>query len=406
MPYFTYQARTAKGARVRGTVEAETEDALVRQLRQDGYWITELAPAKPPAGVRTWRAIGPREFAVVFRQLQSALHAGLTVFNAISTLQVTSQNARLVGVLREITSGASSGQTLSSVLEKHPLVFPRHVVGLVRAGELGGCLDEMCGEVAASYEAEDALRRRLRWPLIYLKAILAASIVVPSFPLVFKFAAEYALANNITWFTLEHIFAGLKQWVAMFAMRYLPWVGAALGAWHLGRWYVKRPNLKPRRDRVVLAIPIWGAMVRDAALARLMRALRAGVRAGIPMRDALLAAADAAGNETIAAPIRRGAMELDQAGGSVSLVLGQSGQIPPTAMGMIMSAEQSGTLEDALGRLVGYFEADRETSGQKAAGAAWLTSLGLGAIIVLFAAAIGWVTFYQAQFDIVDEMFR
>lgn len=404
MPFFKYRARSAEGKQITGTAEAADEAALVHQLHGQGYWVTDLRPTHPPRGVSTWRAIPPRQFAVVFRQLESSLRAGMTVFNAISNMQANSRNRRLLGILREITAGASAGQTLSSILAQHPRIFPQHVIGLVLAGEMGGCLDEMCGEVAASYEFEDSIRRKMMWPMLYLQVNIVAGILVFSFPLMLKYAAEYAMKHNTPPGSFEHVIAGVKQWAAVFATRYLPVFVVVWVLWHLGKWFIKRPNFKPMRDRLVLMLPFWGGMVRDAAMTRIMRALRAGVRAGVPMRDALLAAANAAGNEAIAQPIRSGAMQLEHAGGSISVVLGQSGQIPSTAMGMLTAAEQSGTLEDALGQLIGYFEGDRETSGNKAAGVAWLTSLGAAAVIVLIAAAVAWLTYYSAIFSISEQM--
>ena len=192
---YAYKVRDREGKMLGGILEAESEDAVVTRLRQLG-----LAPisieAEKGAGMKTeLRLPGTgrvklKDLAVFSRQFATMINSGLSLLRALTILGEQTSNRRLGEVILQVRVEVEKGTSLSAAMARHPKVFNRLYISMVRAGEIGGFLDQVLVKVAESFEKEVELRGKIRSAMTYpivvsimVVGIVAAMLIfiVPTF---------------------------------------------------------------------------------------------------------------------------------------------------------------------------------------------------------------------------------
>ena len=179
---FEYRARDRSGRTVQGTMEAESPDAVVRRLRQDGLFVTTVRRAARQGGegrsLTLWRrAPKPGDMAMLCRQLAMMSRAGLTLVDSLRILaqQTTgSMHQALEAVRRDIAAGSSLGRAFG----RHPEVFSPLMVQLVEVGELTGSLDEVLEQLGLYFQREHELRSKVRESLAYPMVVALVAVQV------------------------------------------------------------------------------------------------------------------------------------------------------------------------------------------------------------------------------------
>ncbi len=208
MATYSYVAKDALGKVITGTSEAENEQILVRRLREKGYFVQKVAsaraPAKPQAGAGKKKSggggfafgrVGGKDLTVFCRQFATMIDAGVSLVRCLAVLEEQSTSSRLRQIIREVQASVESGETLSRALGRYPRVFSSPFVGLVRAGEVGGVLDETLNRLSTFLEENERLKRKVKsamtYPVLVLffalgVVIMLVTMVLPKFVEVFK----------------------------------------------------------------------------------------------------------------------------------------------------------------------------------------------------------------------------
>jgi len=182
MPTYAYVVRDATGQSMQGTSEAENQDILRRRLTEQGFTVSEVkqirSKAKSPGG-----GIGRiklSDLAIFCRQFSTMIDAGVTLVRCLEVLGDQTVNPKLRRIVADIQSEVEAGQTLSRALQKYPNVFNSLFVGLVRAGEVGGVLEESLQRLSQFLEKDQQLRRKVKSAMTYpiIIAVIAVSIVL------------------------------------------------------------------------------------------------------------------------------------------------------------------------------------------------------------------------------------
>jgi len=169
---YAYKVRDREGKMAAGSMEAESEEAVVSRLRQLGYAPISIeaekgaglkAEVKLPGASR----VKLKDLAVFSRQLATMINSGLSLLRALTILGEQTSNRRLGDVIVQVRAEVEKGTSLSAALARHPKVFNRLYVSMVRAGEIGGFLDQVLVKVAETFEKEVALRGKIRSAMTY-----------------------------------------------------------------------------------------------------------------------------------------------------------------------------------------------------------------------------------------------
>ena len=314
MVRFEYEAVNAAGQQVRSAIEAATVEEALVQIRSTGVYPTKVredvralrGKAKvQPVTRRRGRmrdnhvlgAVSKRALAECTQQLSILQDAGLPIVRSLRILEEQQRAGLLKQVLARVSNDVEDGATLSEAMERHPKVFDRLYVNMVRAGESGGVLDVILQRLSEFMEKSQRLKRRIIGAMIYPCAVIAFSVlivtgimmfVVPKFREIFRDfhttlpAITEWLIGTSDWIARQY------GWVVILAspvalVGLVKVVGRSAG----GRWVL---------DSVKVRLPIIGQIVSRTAIARFTRTLGTLLAAGVPILDAMKITRETVGN--------------------------------------------------------------------------------------------------------------
>ncbi len=168
MTNFAYKALDARGAQAAGEIEGESKAAVAAALRNRGLTVLDLNEVKQGWGqIQIGGRIKAKDLTVFSRQFATMVNSGLSMLRCLYVLEEQTPNKKLAAVISDVRADVEAGISLSDALEKHPKVFSRLYVSMVRAGELGGILDEVLNRLATQLEKEDSIRRAVKSAMVY-----------------------------------------------------------------------------------------------------------------------------------------------------------------------------------------------------------------------------------------------
>lgn len=357
MPRFTYRAKDHTLQVIEGTIEADNEAAAITRLGSQGVFPISLvevgAPSTSLPSVLA-RRIAPQTLAYTTRQLADLLGGGLPLLNALTLLAKQTEQPVLQRVIESLASAVRDGRAFSDALGDHPTVFPPLYVSMVKAGEVGGGLEQTLGRLAELGEHEAELKSRLRnasaYPLFVLGVSCAMTIfliayVIPKLSLVFLETGQLLPLPT-------RILLGVSQlltrwwWALALALTAAVWLARA--------WYAS-PAGKAALDRAFISVPAVGALVRRIETARFARNLGTMVGQGVPILQALEVVARNVAN----AALQRAVMDVSVAvreGSSLAAALASTAQFPVFVSNMVAVGEESGTVDGALMKVAATYE--------------------------------------------------
>ena len=362
MPFYQYRARDKEGALHRGTMEARAKEAVADQLSGQGFIPVlieeETQSLLGPDFFLNLTKITPQDLIVFSRQLATLVSAGIPFLSSLGTIEKQSENPRLKAAIADIRSSVESGTSFSDALAKHPKIFNKMYVSMIRAGETAGILDDILERLAMLAEHDADTRSRVktavRYPLIVVVAVGAAfaflvSFVVPKFAAIFgRFKTELPLPTRIL--------IGLNYLIQHYW--YLILLGIPLAIWLVIR-YVNTPKGRWQWDRVKLKLPVFGMLFQKVALSRFARVFGAMQKSGISMMLTLDIAGETVGNVVIARVVEEMRDNLREGKGLLG-PMEASGLFPPLVIQMVSVGEETGKLDTMLNKVSDYYDMDVE----------------------------------------------
>jgi type IV pilus assembly protein PilC len=376
---FKYSARDGTGRVVAGAIDAPSEVAVVAKLQEMGFYVTSLEEERARQGLREtlqrYRGISLRDLTIMFRQFSTMVSSGLSMLRTLSVLEVQTENPKLRQVVVDLRTDVQEGKSLSESTTRHPKTFSNLIVSMIRAGEIGGVLDEILQRVATFLEKDLALRQKVRSAVTYPIAIFIFAVGIIFF-LVFFILPQFigffedldvvmpAPTRLLIWFTRTTT----KYWYVIF--------GVIIGSLYLLRRYIATPAGRMRFDRFKLRVPIFGPLVHKVTISRFSRTFATLISSGVPIMQALEVVAGAVDNKIVTKAVEEVRTSIRE-GESIALPLQASGIFPPMVVQMTAVGEETGQLDGMLTKVADFYDAEVETT------LAQLTSI-LEPILILF----------------------
>jgi type IV pilus assembly protein PilC len=398
---YAYKVRDREGKMAAGSMEAESEEAVISRLRQLGYAPVSIeaekgaglkAEVKLPGAGR----VKLKDLAVFSRQFATMINSGLSLLRALTILGEQTGNRRLGEVVTIVRSDVEKGTALSAAMAKHPKVFNRLYVAMVRAGEIGGFLDQVLVKVAETFEKEVALRGKIRSAMTYPVVVFAMVLLIVNAMLIFivpTFKNLYtSLGGELPLPT--RMLVGLSDGVRRYFLLVLL-VLVAL-AFLYRRWRAT-PAGRYRLDQFKLKVKVFGPLFHKSALSRFSRTLATLIRSGVPILQALDIVADTVNNGVIARAIRD-VQDSVREGESLAAPLAKHPTFPAMVVQMMAVGEETGALDTMLSKVADFYDQEVE------AAVASLTSLIEPILIAVMGAAVGGmvVALYLPLFRIIE----
>src|SRR4029079_18098964 len=332
MTTFSYQARDASGKIVSGIQDALNEDNAITSLMSRGLMVLSLqqkSAVTARARKKVW-TVKETDLVLFTRQLSTMIEAGISLVQAMTALYDQCDPKRQKGlreVISDVTTRVQGGETFNEAIAKHPRVFDRLFVSMVKAGEHGGLLAEILDRLAGFLEATARLRKKVKSAMTYPVVVVCIGFaittflivrVVPIFGEIFKdFGAKLPAPTQFLIDVSDFI---RGEWYFLV----LGIGGTIFGI----RFFLRSSGGKKFADRWKLKLPIFGPLIHKICMSRFSRTFAQLIRSGVPILEVLDIVGGSAGNHVIETSVKSVSADVEK-GDNLSVALAKKKIFPP-----------------------------------------------------------------------------
>ncbi len=360
MPLFTYKVINTEGVAENGSKEAKDEATLVKMLQSEGLMplqITQggLKSAYQFSFQESKKDLSQKEIGVFTKELATLLEAGLPLDRSLVVLmELMEEDSKIYGLIQKVLNQVKGGANLASALESESNAFSKFYINMLKAGEAGGSVDVVLGQLSDYLEKSKALKDTVSTALIYPAILVVMALgsvfllltfVVPQFMEMFESAGkELPMSTQVV--------VGVAEWlqsywwallavitVVFFTMRFELTVGPRKEKW----------------DRLILSIPVVGEIIRNMNTTNFTRTLGTLLTNGVPILTALGIVKGTMSNLVLVNAVADAEENLKQ-GKDMSSALIESGQFPKMATQMMKMGEETGKMEEMLERTANTYD--------------------------------------------------
>jgi type IV pilus assembly protein PilC len=386
MKRFNYKAKDKSGRLVRGEVEASDSFVAAKLVRQRGLVVLSITPARESIFrflLRLRERITLADVAALTRQLATMINAGLPITEALLILRSQSKGS-VQKVVAQILADVEGGESLSSAMSRHPKVFSPTYLALIKAGEVGGVMDDVLVRLADNLEKEQEFKGKVKGALIYPVIVVVGMLVVGLIMMIFviprltslygEFDAKLPMATQIL-ISISGIL--VKFWPFLLVI-------AVVGIYGF-RAYRKTPIGRKRTDELIFKIPVFGELQRQVLLTELTRTLSLMVGAGVSILEALNVTAGVVDNTVVSDALKDAAKQVEK-GFPIAYSFAKHPEAFPFILSqMVAVGEETGKMEEVLKKVSHVFEVE---SDQKVKG---LTSAIEPLVMVMLGLGVGFL---------------
>ena len=397
---YTYKVRDRQGKLLEGSLEADSTTLVVNRLRQMGY-VPIAIDRKDDSGLQTEIKMPfggkpkLKDIAILSRQFATMINSGLSLLRALYILADQTENKQLAAVVDQVRQDVERGASLSQALGRHPKVFNRLYVAMVKAGETGGVLDSVLVQLATLIEKQVELRRKIKSAMTYPVVVFALCLLIVAAMLLFIVPTFKGIYDELggTLPLLTRVLIGVstlfKKFFWLFGI-----IGAA-GIYGFKRW-IQTDHGREVWDRVKLRAPVFGKLVHKTALTRFSETLAVLMRSGVPILEALEITSETVDNCVLSKAVKDVQAGVKQ-GESMAKPLAEHDVFPPMVTQMIAVGEETGAVDTMLEKIGEFYSQEVEATVDA------LTSLLEPLLIVFLGAAVGGmvIALYMPMFNII-----
>jgi len=364
MPTFAYEALDKGGKQVKGVIDAQSEEAIIEKLRGMGFYPTRVAQHRESAGefdistlpiLRTiFHRVKTKHVSTFTRQLATLIDAGLPIVRSLAILEDQVESVVFRDKIHRLSQDIESGASLSEAMSKHPRVFDKLYVNMVRAGEIGGVLETVLTRIAEFLEKRQALKGKVKSAMTYPLVVMVLASGIVGFILVKilpRFAEIFTQLNaELPWLTQQLINASD---ILITKTHYLVIGGFAV--YFATKHIYRVPQGKFLIDAASLRIFVVGALLRKLAIARFAGTLSTLISAGVPILQAIDIVRDTSGNEVITRAMDRVYQSVKD-GETIHEPLSRCSVFPPLVVHMVAVGEETGAIDQMLIKVAEAYE--------------------------------------------------
>ena len=380
---YVWEGMDKRGKRVKGEISGQSEALAKAQLRRQGINPLKVRKKpKPLLGGGGKAKITPKDITVFSRQLATMMSSGVPLVQAFEIVGRGHENAGMQDLILSIKADVEAGNNLTEALKKHPLQFNDLYCNLVEAGEHAGILEAILHKLATYMEKTEALKSKIKAALFYPGAVIVAAVIVVSILMIFVIPQFSELFSDfgadlpaLTQFLVDTSDFFVSYWYIIFAV-----LGGVVG----GALELKKRSTAVQHflDRAVLKMPVLGAIMEKAAIARFARTLETMFAAGTPLVEAMISVAGACGNIVFYDATMKMKDEIST-GTQLQAAMRDTELFPNMVVQMVAIGEESGAIDTMLGKVADWYEQEVDDAVEA------LTSLLEPAIMGFLGVVIG-----------------
>jgi type IV pilus assembly protein PilC len=400
---YDYQVRDRNGKVVNGQLEGDSAEAVATKLKSMGYSPLQIDEVKT-TGLNTeinvpgMNRVKLKDLAVFSRQFATMINAGLPLIRALTILVDQTENKKLAETIEAVRADVEAGSDLSTAMAKHPKIFTKLYVSMVRAGEASGTLDEVLLRIAAMIEADVALRSKIKSAMTYPVIVFVFAVVLTAVMLIFivpVFAQMFDdLGGQLP--LLTRVLVALSNFVASWA-GLITFVLIPTGLWIAYKQIRSTEKGRFTLDVIKLKVPVFGPLFHKIAMSRFARNLSTLLATGVPILQALEITADTVNNGPVSVAVKD-VQDSVREGQSIARPLASHDIFPTMVVQMIAVGEETGNVDGMLDKVADFYDTEIEATTESLT--AMMEPLMIGVIGGIVGGMV--IALYLPMFQIFD----
>jgi type IV pilus assembly protein PilC len=384
MQTFAYQARDSAGKSLSGLQEALNEENAINTLMARGLMVLSIQAKAGGRRKSGYTTVPDTDLVLFTRQLATMVDAGLPLVGALTGLYEQADPKRQAGlrlVIGDLTARVQQGESFHESISKHPRVFNRLYISMVKAGESSGMLSEILDRLAGFLEASSRLRKKVKSAMTYPVIVISIAICITTF-LIVKVVPVFA-----------GIFADFGSKLPGPTQILIDISDFIRGNWYyiiiaiVGIFFGIRAFLRTERgaqlwDRWKLKMPIFGPLVHKICMSRFARTFAQLIRSGVPILEVMEIVGETSGNFVIAQAIKSVSTDVER-GDHLTSSLSKQPIFPPMMLRMVAAGESTGKIDVMLEKMADFWDEEIEATLDA------LTSLIEPILIVVLGVIVG-----------------
>ncbi|MES2568545.1 MAG: type II secretion system F family protein [Verrucomicrobiota bacterium] len=361
MMTFAYQARDAAGRMTSGIQEALNEENAINTLMTRGLMVLSIQQKAGGKAVAPRGKVSDTDLVLFTRQLATMVDAGLPLVTGLTALYEQADPKKQAGLRRvvgEVTALVQQGDSFNEAIAKHPRVFARLYIAMVRAGETGGMLSETLDRLAMFLEDAARLRRKVKSAMTYPVIVVSIAFAITTF-LIVKivpvfgsiFADFNAKLPAPTQFLLDLSAFITDQWYFL--------IGGMVGVFFGIRAFLRTESGARLWDQWKLKMPIFGPLVHKIAMTRFARTFAQLIRSGVPILEVMEIVGETAGNHMVVDAIKGVSKDVEK-GEHLAASMQRQPIFPPMLVRMVSAGEATGKIDAMLEKMADFWDEEIE----------------------------------------------
>lgn len=351
---FKWEGKDRRGAVVSGVINGQNPALIKAQLRKQGINPTKVRK-QSSLSFGTGKKIKPMDIALFTRQMATMMKAGVPLLQSFDIIGEGFDNPNMRKLIDDVKQEVAAGNSFATSLRKKPEYFDELYCNLVESGEQAGALENLLDRIATYKEKTEALKAKIKKAMNYPIAVIVVAVIVSSILLI-KVVPQF-----------EEVFANFGAELPAFTQMVIG-ISQALQKW----WFIillvifatafsfreamkRSQKLRDSVDRGILKLPVVGDILYKSAVARFARTLSTTFAAGVPLVDALDSVSGATGNVVFKNATNKIKADVST-GMQLNFSMRTTGTFPSMAVQMTAIGEESGALDEMLGKVATFYE--------------------------------------------------
>lgn len=386
MATFVYDAVDSAGRSVKGRIEADSEQVVLTKLHEQKFHIVAVNEAK--SGLRRSAAaktgkVKLQSLVVFSRQFATMIDAGIAIIKCLDILESQTKEESLKGIISATRKDVKGGLSLTDAISKHPHVFSKLYINMIKAAEIGGILDVILDRLAGFLEKEMEIRGKIKSAMMYpiIVLVFAIILVIALFLFVLPRFKDIFVSMNVDLPPVTQALFTASDWLQRDWWAALIIVISGIIAY---KQYAKTTKGRYNIDKIKLKLPIIGDLSLKLSVSRFSRTFGTLIASGVPMMRSLEIVGETSGNVVLAEAVANARVSIRE-GAKISQPLANSGLFPAMVTHMIDVGEETGRMSEMLAKVADFYddEVDAMVKG--------LTSMIEPLLIVFMGVLVGFI---------------
>ena len=381
---YAYQARNPEGKTVSGQTDAVNEENAISILMARGLLVLSLEEKEIRKSNKKALKVADSDLVMFTRQLATMVDAGLPLISSLTALYEQTNSKRqasLRTIIGDVMGRVQEGETFNEAIAKHPQVFTRLYISMVKAGEASGMLAEILDRLAGFLESSARLRKKIKSAMTYPTSVICIALaittfllvkVVPTFGEIFSSFGKKLPGPTQALMDLSSFIRG--NWIILI----IAIVGTIFAIHHI----LKTKSGAAAWDRYKLKMPVFGPLVHKICMSRFARTFAQLIRAGVPILDVMAIVGETSGNSQVEEAIKGVSTDVEK-GDTLAAAMAKQTIFPPIMLRMVSAGEATGKIDAMLEKIAEFWDEEIEATLNA------LTSLIEPFLIVFLGVAVG-----------------